>query len=148
MKSKAARLRELISKSAVMMPGVPNASMARQVEQAGFDAVYVSGAGVINSTAGMPDIGLLKRDEVVKLAEVLRRLAGMSGDERRAQREIGDDDGEKLNPFRDLELHVARDTLQDLGDIFEPRLAVDGMPDGLGFLHEDLVHDLVDRVAA
>ena len=48
---------------------VPNASMARQVEQAGFDAVYVSGAGVINSTAGMPDIGLLKRDEVVKLAE-------------------------------------------------------------------------------
>ena len=68
MKTKAARLRELISKGAVMMPGVPNASMARQVEQAGFDAVYVSGAGVINSTAGMPDIGLLKRDEVVKLA--------------------------------------------------------------------------------
>src|SRR5437870_13226192 len=68
MKSKAARLRELISKGAVMMPGVPNASMARQVEQAGFDAVYVSGAGMINSTAGMPDIGLLSREEVVRLA--------------------------------------------------------------------------------
>ena len=68
MKTKAARLRELISKGAVMMPGVPNASMARQVEQAGFDAVYVSGAGMINSTAGMPDIGLLTRDEVVRLA--------------------------------------------------------------------------------
>jgi methylisocitrate lyase len=68
MKSKAARLRELISKSAVMMPGVPNAAMARQVEQAGFDAVYVSGAGMINSTAGMPDIGLLNRDEVARLA--------------------------------------------------------------------------------
>src|ERR1044072_2017877 len=68
MKSKAARLRELISKRAVMMPGVPNASMARQVEQAGFDAVYVSGAGMINSTAGMPDIGLLNRDEVVRVA--------------------------------------------------------------------------------
>jgi len=68
MKSKAARLRELISKGAVMIPGVPNASMARQVEQAGFDAVYVSGAGMINSTAGMPDIGLLSRDEVVRLA--------------------------------------------------------------------------------
>lgn len=58
----------MIAKGAVMMPGVPNASMARQVEQAGFDAVYVSGAGMINSTAGMPDIGLLSRDEVVKLA--------------------------------------------------------------------------------
>jgi len=51
-----------------MMPGVPNASMARQVEQAAFDAVYVSGAGMINSTAGMPDIGLLNREEVVRLA--------------------------------------------------------------------------------
>jgi methylisocitrate lyase len=68
MKSKAARLRELISKQAVMMPGVANASMARQVEQAGFDAVYVSGAGMCNSTAGVPDIGLLSMEEVAKLA--------------------------------------------------------------------------------
>src|SRR5205085_6203658 len=68
MKSKAAHLRELISKGAVMMPGVPNASMARQVEQAGFDAVYVSGAGMANSTAGVPDIGLLSMEEVVTLA--------------------------------------------------------------------------------
>lgn len=68
MKSKAARLRELIAKDAVMMPGVPNASMARQVERAGFDAVYVSGAGLANSTAGVPDIGLLSMEEVVRLA--------------------------------------------------------------------------------
>src|SRR3984893_12828283 len=66
--SKSKRLRELIAQGAVMMPGVPNAAMARQVEQAGFDAVYLSGAGMINSTAGMPDIGLLHRDEVVRLA--------------------------------------------------------------------------------
>jgi len=61
-------LRELIANGAVMMPGVPNASMARQVEKAGFGAVYVSGAGMANSTAGVPDIGLLWRDEVVRLA--------------------------------------------------------------------------------
>ena len=61
-------LRQLIAKGAVMMPGVPNGSMARQVEKAGFDAVYVSGAGMANSTAGVPDIGLLWRDEVVRLA--------------------------------------------------------------------------------
>ncbi len=66
--SKSKRLRELIAQGAVMMPGVPNASMARQVEQAGFDAVYISGAGMANSTAGVPDIGLLWRDEVVRLA--------------------------------------------------------------------------------
>jgi len=66
--SKSKRLRKLIAQGAVMMPGVPNASMARQVEQAGFDAVYVSGAGMINSTSGMPDIGLLSREEVARLA--------------------------------------------------------------------------------
>src|SRR5438045_5790833 len=68
MKSKAARLRELIAKSAVPMPGVPNASMARQVERVGFDAVYISGAGMANSTAGIPDIGLLTLTEVAQLA--------------------------------------------------------------------------------
>jgi methylisocitrate lyase len=68
MKTKAARLRELIAKSAIMMPGVPNASMARQVEQFGFDAVYISGAGMANSTAGVPDIGLLTLTEVARLA--------------------------------------------------------------------------------
>src|ERR1700736_3708976 len=68
MKSKAARLRELIAKGAVMMPGVPNAAMARQVEQIGFDAVYISGAGMANATAGVPDIGLLTMTEVARLA--------------------------------------------------------------------------------
>jgi len=50
------------------MPGVPNAAMARQAERAGFDAVYVSGAGMANATAGVPDIGLLTLSEVAQLA--------------------------------------------------------------------------------
>src|SRR6201984_80053 len=66
--SKSKRLRELIAQDAVMLPGVPNAAMARQVERAGFDAVYVSGAGMANATAGVPDIGLLSMTEVVRLA--------------------------------------------------------------------------------
>jgi methylisocitrate lyase len=64
----ASRLRELIRKGCVAMPGVPNASMARQVERAGFDAVYISGAGLANSTAGLPDVGLLTLNEVATLA--------------------------------------------------------------------------------
>jgi methylisocitrate lyase len=67
-KSKAARLRELIGQGCVMLPGVPNAAMARQVERTGFDAVYISGAGMANATAGVPDIGLLSMTEVVTLA--------------------------------------------------------------------------------
>jgi len=71
--TKAARLRELIAKGAIMMPGVPNASMARQVERLGFDAVYVSGAGMANATAGVPDIGLLTLTEVAQLAGYIAR---------------------------------------------------------------------------
>jgi methylisocitrate lyase len=66
--TKPARLRELIGKEAIMLPGVPNAAMARQAERVGFEAVYVSGAGMANATAGVPDIGLLTLTEVVRLA--------------------------------------------------------------------------------
>jgi methylisocitrate lyase len=62
------RLHELIRKGCVAMPGVPNASFARQVERAGFSAVYLSGAGMANATAGVPDIGLLTLTEVAQLA--------------------------------------------------------------------------------
>src|SRR5438132_14148307 len=67
-KGKAARLRELIAEDCVLLPGAPNAAIARLVERAGFDAVYISGAGMANSTAGVPDIGLLSMTEVVRLA--------------------------------------------------------------------------------
>ena len=66
--SMSKRLRQLIATGPVMLPGVPNAAIARQVEHAGFDAVYISGAGMANATAGMPDIGLLSMTEVVRLA--------------------------------------------------------------------------------
>ena len=71
--TKAARLRELIAKDAIMMPGVPNAAIGRQVERLGFEAVYVSGAGMANATAGVPDIGLLTLTEVVQLAGYIAR---------------------------------------------------------------------------
>jgi methylisocitrate lyase len=71
--TKPARLRDLMAKGAIMLPGVPNAAMARQVERLGFDAVYVSGAGMANATAGVPDIGLLTLTEVVQLAGYIAR---------------------------------------------------------------------------
>src|SRR5947199_9632306 len=67
-KTKAGRFRELIAQGCVAMPGVPNAAIARQVEQAGFDALYISGAGLANATGGVPDIGLLTLPEVAQLA--------------------------------------------------------------------------------
>ncbi len=54
--SKAARLRKLIARGCVAMPGAFNGMTARLIERAGFDAVYVSGAGLANATAGVPDV--------------------------------------------------------------------------------------------
>ncbi len=70
---RSAKLRELIAHGIVAMPGVPNASMARQVERAGFEAVYISGAGLANCTAGLPDVGLLTLNEVATLAGFIAR---------------------------------------------------------------------------
>src|SRR2546429_940696 len=63
-----ARLRELIRDGCVAMPGVFNAAMGRLVERSGFDSLYISGAGLCNATAGVPDIGLLTLTEVAQLA--------------------------------------------------------------------------------
>ncbi|HEX4629933.1 MAG TPA: methylisocitrate lyase [Chthoniobacterales bacterium] len=69
----AKRLRELIREGCVAMPGVFNAAMGRLVERSGFDAVYISGAGLCNATAGVPDIGLLTLTEVAQLAGYVAR---------------------------------------------------------------------------
>ena len=73
MNSASARLRELIDKGCVAMPGVFNAAMGRLVERSGFDAVYISGAGLCNATAGVADIGLLTLTEVAQLAGYIAR---------------------------------------------------------------------------
>ena len=73
MSSSASRLRELIRAGGVAMPGVFNAAMGRLVERSGFNAVYISGAGLCNATAGVPDIGLLTLTEVAQLAGYVAR---------------------------------------------------------------------------
>ncbi len=47
------------------MPGAFNAISARLVERAGFKAFYISGGGLANGVAAMPDLGLLTMTEVL-----------------------------------------------------------------------------------
>jgi len=70
--SKPRRLRELIAQGTVVLPGAFNALTAMQIERAGFDAVYVSGAGIA-AARGLPDIGLLSMAEVVADAGAIAR---------------------------------------------------------------------------
>ena len=62
--TKPRRLRELIAKRTVVLPGAFNALSAMQIERAGFEAMYVSGAALA-AARGLPDIGLLSMTEVV-----------------------------------------------------------------------------------
>lgn len=61
--TKTRRLRELLGGRTVPIPGAFNALIAMQIERAGFEAVYVSGAA-LSACRGLPDIGLLTLDEV------------------------------------------------------------------------------------
>ena len=71
------RLRELLAgPEPVLAPGAYDALSARLVEQAGFEAVYMTGFGTSASLLGRPDIGLLTMSEMVDNA---RRIVGAVG---------------------------------------------------------------------
>lgn len=57
-------IKEQMKDHIVVMPGVFNAISAMIARDAGFDALYISGAGIANSVAGVPDIGLMTLTEV------------------------------------------------------------------------------------
>ena len=66
-------LRErLAGKQAVLAPGVYDALTALIAEQAGFDALYLSGGAVAYSQLGRSDVGLTTATET---ADVLQRIA-------------------------------------------------------------------------
>lgn len=66
----AINLLSIKSGGAIAIPGAFNAASALLIEKAGFQAVYISGAGLSNSN-GLPDAGLLSRDEVVRLSSFI-----------------------------------------------------------------------------
>ncbi|MCQ4159273.1 isocitrate lyase/PEP mutase family protein [Roseomonas sp. GC11] len=60
----------------LMAPGAPDALAARLVQQAGFEAVYMTGFGATASRLGRPDIGLLTQTEMTTHArDMVRAVA-------------------------------------------------------------------------
>ncbi len=71
------RLRDLLAASGmVQAPGAYDGLTARLIEQAGFPAVYTTGAGT-SVARGLPDYGLLTLTEMVDNASVLARSVGV-----------------------------------------------------------------------
>jgi methylisocitrate lyase len=73
--SPAHRLRELLKRGCIAMPGSFNGLCARAVKQAGFEATYVSGAAT-SVCAGVPDVGVLTLEHFCR---VIREVYDGSG---------------------------------------------------------------------
>jgi 2-methylisocitrate lyase-like PEP mutase family enzyme len=61
----------------VLAPGVYDALTALLAEQAGFEALYVTGAGIAYSRLGRPDIGLVTAGEVADTLENIRERVAL-----------------------------------------------------------------------
>jgi 2-methylisocitrate lyase-like PEP mutase family enzyme len=60
--------------AAVILPGVANALAARVVADCGFEAAYVTGAGIANSYLGIPDNGLVTLTELADHVAAIRAV--------------------------------------------------------------------------
>jgi 2-methylisocitrate lyase-like PEP mutase family enzyme len=66
-------LRSLVEASrGVMVPGAFNALSAKVIEDIGFEAIYVTGAGVTNMTLGLPDQGFMGLAEIAEATSRIR----------------------------------------------------------------------------
>jgi methylisocitrate lyase len=74
--SAGATFRKLAARRApVQIPGAINAYCALLAERAGFEALYLSGAGVANASFGLPDLGVTTLGDVLEDA---RRVTAAS----------------------------------------------------------------------
>ncbi|MEE2689552.1 MAG: oxaloacetate decarboxylase [Pseudomonadota bacterium] len=66
------KLRELINRDEILLcPGTYDPLMAKLIHLLGFEAMYMTGAGISHSTLGMPDLGLTTMTEMVHRATLL-----------------------------------------------------------------------------
>jgi methylisocitrate lyase len=71
------KLRDAIEESTIQVPGAFNALTARLIEQAGYDAMYLSGAAFSVGTLALPDVGLFTLTELAQQTSYLTRKASI-----------------------------------------------------------------------
>jgi 2-methylisocitrate lyase-like PEP mutase family enzyme len=63
---------KLEQRRGLLVPGAANALAARVIEELGYEAVYVSGAGVTNTFLGQPDLGFISLTELAQHTAAIR----------------------------------------------------------------------------
>ena len=72
------QLRErLARRDAMLVPGCANALMARIVEDLGYEAAYVTGAGVTNMFLGLPDLSFISLTQLADHVAAMRDAVEM-----------------------------------------------------------------------
>lgn len=56
----------------LLVPGAANALAARVIEACGFEAVYLSGAGLTNTFYGIPDLGFISLQDIAQHTAAIR----------------------------------------------------------------------------
>ncbi len=71
------RLRRLLDRPGILqMPGAHNGMAALQARDAGFEALYLSGAAM-TASMGLPDLGMITVDEVAFFVRQVARASGL-----------------------------------------------------------------------
>ena len=71
----AQRIRDLLARDTVLMPGVYDALTARIAARVGFDIVFISGYSVSAARLGEPDFGFLTQTEMADAARAVCRVS-------------------------------------------------------------------------
>ena len=87
--------KRLQEKEILVVPGAQAALFAKVIEDAGFEAVYATGAGIANLQLGLPDIGLATMTETL---ESVRRIVDATSLPVIA--DIDDGFGSSINAYR------------------------------------------------
>jgi len=75
--SAGARFRALLERPGILqMPGTHNGLAALQAKRLGFEALYLSGAGM-SASMGLPDLGVITVDEVCFFIRQVARASGL-----------------------------------------------------------------------
>ncbi len=64
-------------RNAPIVPGAANALAARVIADLGFEAIYVTGAGVTNMNLGVPDLGLVTLSELAGHVAAIRDVVDL-----------------------------------------------------------------------
>lgn len=61
----------------LVLPGAPNALTAKVIEDIGFEALYVTGAGLTNAYLGVPDLGFITLTELADHVAAMRDVVDL-----------------------------------------------------------------------